>query len=544
MISKRIEWCDVYKGILILLVVVGHSTGMFNKYIYQFHMAAFFFISGYMSNLETKSFYDLFLDKFFKLMVPFYFLGIIGNTLFYMLRKIGVLDKISTTVYPNNLQDAMINLFSKGMISCDWLGALWFLPVLFLTYVVVKLILNFTKGNRKYAFVISVIIFIISERLIISANSMRVLSGIAQFYFVMGLNLKNVKIDYKRTKKTDIYLIIVTLIITFAWYSCSNIFIKNVVDWPTGRFNGPVVDALLPIFGIITTYMISKLIAKQNIASKIFQYLGKNTMGIMSFHFVGFKIAYILLGIFSCIEWENLKLLTPTVNDGNRYWPIITIVSVIFSLLIWSLINRVYICRIFLNGHILDLTGNFEKNIEKCYMFMKETFGEMGRNISKKIRRFSIIFLFIILAFWSCRHIESIAGNMEKIHVTFPYYYDNISFDNGWLEQGEFENYRCVEQSSEISLFLADQHNMHIEGFIPDNVQNMTCIKVYVNNNIAYEADIRGGQQLFCNIPISSCTRKYATNKIKIVFDGIRIPNEQDEDKRVFSALISTMIIQ
>lgn len=48
--SARIEWVDIYKGILIVLMVVGHATGMFNAFIYQFHMAAFFFISGFTSN--------------------------------------------------------------------------------------------------------------------------------------------------------------------------------------------------------------------------------------------------------------------------------------------------------------------------------------------------------------------------------------------------------------------------------------------------------------------------------------------------------------
>ena len=45
--KNRISWCDIYKGIVIILVVVGHATGKFNQYIYQFHMAAFFLILGY-----------------------------------------------------------------------------------------------------------------------------------------------------------------------------------------------------------------------------------------------------------------------------------------------------------------------------------------------------------------------------------------------------------------------------------------------------------------------------------------------------------------
>lgn len=53
--KKRIEWVDIYKALGIILVVVGHATGAFNNYIYQFHMAAFFFISGYTTNFDRDS---------------------------------------------------------------------------------------------------------------------------------------------------------------------------------------------------------------------------------------------------------------------------------------------------------------------------------------------------------------------------------------------------------------------------------------------------------------------------------------------------------
>ena len=52
--NTRIEWCDIFKGIVIVLMVVGHCTGRFNSYIYQFHMAAFFFISGYVRKSSSQ----------------------------------------------------------------------------------------------------------------------------------------------------------------------------------------------------------------------------------------------------------------------------------------------------------------------------------------------------------------------------------------------------------------------------------------------------------------------------------------------------------
>lgn len=59
--TKRIEWVDVYKGILIILVVLAHSlqevylayridftSDLFRNIIYSFHMPAFMAMSGYL----------------------------------------------------------------------------------------------------------------------------------------------------------------------------------------------------------------------------------------------------------------------------------------------------------------------------------------------------------------------------------------------------------------------------------------------------------------------------------------------------------------
>ena len=53
--STRILWMDVFRGLLILSVVIGHTTGKFNAYIYQFHMGAFFLASGFTTKQDSRS---------------------------------------------------------------------------------------------------------------------------------------------------------------------------------------------------------------------------------------------------------------------------------------------------------------------------------------------------------------------------------------------------------------------------------------------------------------------------------------------------------
>lgn len=54
--QDRIEWIDIYKGLAIILVVIGHATGLFNSYIYQFHVAAFsLYLGGALKLTKTVS---------------------------------------------------------------------------------------------------------------------------------------------------------------------------------------------------------------------------------------------------------------------------------------------------------------------------------------------------------------------------------------------------------------------------------------------------------------------------------------------------------
>lgn len=79
---KRFEWIDGLKGLLIVLVVLGHSiqwnfTNPYEtfgfKLIYSFHMPLFFFISGYLTIIDTdRVHFQKWLRKILRLLIPFF----------------------------------------------------------------------------------------------------------------------------------------------------------------------------------------------------------------------------------------------------------------------------------------------------------------------------------------------------------------------------------------------------------------------------------------------------------------------------------------
>lgn len=79
--NQRINWIDSAKGIGILLVVLGHSTGNIedplNKAILSFHMPLFFFLSGLCSKQKEENKGKQALRKAYSLLLPNITLGIL-----------------------------------------------------------------------------------------------------------------------------------------------------------------------------------------------------------------------------------------------------------------------------------------------------------------------------------------------------------------------------------------------------------------------------------------------------------------------------------
>lgn len=104
MADNRLHWVDVAKGILILLVVLGHFSGIsktlgidhsgvrdvggLNFLFTSFYMAAFFVLTGYTSNFQ-KNFSVFFVSSFRSLLVPAFSFSVIYLFLLAFLFKDG-----------------------------------------------------------------------------------------------------------------------------------------------------------------------------------------------------------------------------------------------------------------------------------------------------------------------------------------------------------------------------------------------------------------------------------------------------------------------
>ena len=75
--KKRISWLDMAKGYGILFVILGHlDIGLFDEWIYTFHMPLFFFLSGCVFSAK-KPFLEFLKKKCKALLVPYFCMGLL-----------------------------------------------------------------------------------------------------------------------------------------------------------------------------------------------------------------------------------------------------------------------------------------------------------------------------------------------------------------------------------------------------------------------------------------------------------------------------------
>lgn len=143
--TKRIAWIDVAKGLLIILVVLGHSNinDITAVAINSFHMAAFFVLSGITYRGEKSTFKVLFYKKFRTIIIPYLVFSII--MLVYLLLK-----KILFRGYTFDIISGLISIIIpiSGRSSTTVYG-LWFFPCLFVSEIILYVFFYIYRNSKN-----------------------------------------------------------------------------------------------------------------------------------------------------------------------------------------------------------------------------------------------------------------------------------------------------------------------------------------------------------------------------------------------------------
>jgi len=349
---KRIEWVDVYKGIMIILVVVGHATGKFNWWIYQFHMAAFFFVSGFLSNIESRLSSSIVVKKFLSIMLPLISLGVLGDALNYILSKLGWHEILFGFQYLGFFETLRQYMIGRNFIQ--YWGTFWFLTVLFGVEVLQVLLyqLNGKRINGVY-FTVSILLLCLGYWHV--KNGIAFVKGmfdfdlifIAQFYFNIGLmshkyNILGIMNSKRRVAEAVTFFLSVFVI----FWGKQN---KIVVDFAGRKFNYIFAEPILALASICVIYILSDIIARNfHQIKRFFAFIGKNSLGIMIFHFGFFKIFMGFLYKIGIATADQINFVILPEELSAHYWIPLMLFAISFSLLLWIAIKKITIFRVLL----------------------------------------------------------------------------------------------------------------------------------------------------------------------------------------------------
>lgn len=126
--SGRIQYIDIYRGIGIVLMVLGHVGiwGTFDYWIHGFHMPMFFFISGYLYT-RHEEFASYLLTKARQLLIPYIFYGLLAYV-------------VLLVVDPATGLEPLRRLFTVNTSGLAIGSAIWFLTALFWIYLIYQIV--------------------------------------------------------------------------------------------------------------------------------------------------------------------------------------------------------------------------------------------------------------------------------------------------------------------------------------------------------------------------------------------------------------------
>lgn len=281
--NKRIIWIDIAKGIAIMLVVVGHAAVSHSlaNFIFAFHMPLFFIASGLTTNWNKHNIKDFCLHKIRYLLLPFALYSVLVLTI-----KLIILGDCDM----------------KAWLLMGWQGyALWFVPVLFLSLILARMIAS--VHNKVYVIVIAILMAMMGGIL----NHYGVLlpwtlSTIpyATFLTIMGFIAK----PYVQKFKPRYVMLMLCICLTIA----SSHYFRLDMAW--NKIMPLVPITIGAISGTLMVFCLSYYISKHTkLISQIFQKLGRETFAIMSFSQITIVVINQYLSVNFVVKYTLMTLV-------------------------------------------------------------------------------------------------------------------------------------------------------------------------------------------------------------------------------------------
>lgn len=310
--QDRLLFWDILKGIGIISIVFGHSQnlGILIRVVYYYHLAVFFFVSGYFYNEERygdKPF-DFFGRRLKNMWTPYVCYGVAFAVFHnFMVRR----RMFEGSIY--GIREFLTSVVQTFLMTCTEspAGAMWFVPVMLATGALFAFLIWLCRsflpqkarlwamaGLCAAAGAAGAAFF---HKQLFFPHYLQIAVLMIPVYFT-GYLLKKKRIAVQKYVKWYGALVCIALF----WYY---LMVKDYSIELAGNAIPPGAGFyVISAFGIYLCCFVADLLEKVPVVGKCMAYLGRYSFDIMALHFLVFKLIDGIYGRILQLPAENYAI--------------------------------------------------------------------------------------------------------------------------------------------------------------------------------------------------------------------------------------------
>lgn len=333
---------SIAKGIAIILMVLAHSrfSQYGNEFINMFHMPLFFFFSGYCFKEryldDVKTYLKKKITGIWLPYVKWSILFLLCHNIFFHLN---IYSSLSTETY-NHLYSFQeiatkgIHILTKMGDHEQLLGGYWFMKCLFWASLIGFAVIKYCRKTMMggvILIILTVILYMTNIRIPYFDIGARDI--LASSFFMCGYCYRKINV----TEWVIRWCAFLSLPLTIAgveyWQG-------SLLDMDAARVLPYMLCALVDTLAV--HFFCKLIIVKCQNISKILTYVGENTLTILTWHFLCFKVVSIVIITIYNLPLEHLSMF-PVIegNMYNRWWMVYTLTGCVIPLAVISIFNTI-----------------------------------------------------------------------------------------------------------------------------------------------------------------------------------------------------------
>lgn len=350
--DDRIAWVDIFKGLCIVLMVMGHSDvpGILVTHIYLFHMASFLIAAGFTYSGRKYSVWEYIKKRFFSLVMPYILINLFFIVVFSVFQAVGLGGYIQPTENIDFFNRLKL-FFSIRPSTTELGGASWFLIVLFVAECLCRILQEICwkiSVLRKKELIFMAMIGLGGYYLAVNQKFLPFdldLGFTACLFFAMGAAMRR----YRVLEHIPAAAAIVCSVVVIPFFGGAYYKGTLPVNWPTRKFPLLSVWILITASAVYLIYRLSRMLEEFPKYAMLLTYIGKHTFAILMWHFVAFRCLTALLVVVNIHPVWMLQSSPP--SGGNSFlWIVYTLWALGFCLLLSLLFSRWKVTDYLFNG--------------------------------------------------------------------------------------------------------------------------------------------------------------------------------------------------